>query len=98
MLDENLKNVCGESNIEVRKRMQCFLEEVLNKYAGKRIAVVSHGGAIKFLLQTWCKYNYENNVFVSEKDDVFTAKLASPSILKLTFQKEKIENITYIDM
>ena len=53
LLDENLKNIDGESNIEVRKRMLSFFEDLLNKYSEKNIALVSHGAAIKYFLQNF---------------------------------------------
>ena len=93
LLDETLKNIDGESNIEVRKRMLNFLEEILAKYEGKRIVVVSHGAAIKFLLQHYCKYDYESNSFIfNDKMKIF-AKLESPSVLKLVFERNRLKMI-----
>ena len=74
-----------------------FLGYILENYNQKNIVLVSHGGAIKFLLGNWCRYEYETNSFVYNNEIVCSAKLESPSILKLTFidsnlvQLEKIE-------
>ena len=93
LLDENLKNLNGESNIEVRKRMLDFFKYVLGEHEGKKIAIVSHGAAIKFLLQNWCEYDYENNSFVYRNKKVCSANLESPSILKLTFENDDLVQI-----
>lgn len=53
--DKNFKNPEGESQAEVRKRMTEAFWEVINKNRGKRIAIVSHGTSISFLLMNWCK-------------------------------------------
>lgn len=64
LLDPTLKNIGGESNLEVRKRMLEFFEYIINEYEDKRIAVVSHGAAIKFLLQYFCEYDYKSECFL----------------------------------
>ena len=52
----------GESANETNKRMNEFISEILEKYEGKRIAVISHGGSIKFLLLSYCKVNKNLNL------------------------------------
>lgn len=74
MLDENLKNKDGESKVEVAKRMNEFLEEILKNENYSKIAVVSHGAAIKFLLMNWCKLNSNNELEYKNK----TISLDSP--------------------
>ena len=81
MIDENLKNKDGESNLEVRKRMTESIMEILDKNQGKKIAVVSHGGSIKFFLLNWCEVN-ENVKLVNEGKEL---NITSPCLLKLTF-------------
>lgn len=92
LLDENLKNKDGESNLEVRKRMLEILYEILEKHNGKRIVVVSHGAAIKFLLQNFCEYICDENIFKYNGETVCMAKLESPCIIKMIF-KDKIINV-----
>ena len=60
--DENLKNVNGENRIEVNKRMTTSLNKILKDNIGKKVVIVSHGAAIKFLLLNWCDLNenYKN--------------------------------------
>ena len=55
----SFKNIDGESNFEVRTRMLECINEILLKNGGKKVAIVSHGAAIRFFIQNWCKYNYD---------------------------------------
>lgn len=96
MLDEKLKNIGGESNVEVRTRMFEILSEVLQKYKGKRVAIVSHGGAIKFLLMKWCNYDYETDSIRWNGKLICSAKLESPSVLKLVFEGNAVIEIVKI--
>lgn len=78
----------GESAIDTNKRMNEFITEIIEKYEGKRIAVVSHGGAIKFYLLSYCKVNENLNIEYNGKE----LRITSPCFLKLTFRgKELIE-------
>lgn len=56
-LDENYKLNNGENQKEVRDRMYSIIMKILNKYPNKRIAIVSHGTAISYLLKKWCDVN-----------------------------------------
>ena len=56
-LDENYKLNNGENQKEVRDRMYSVIMKILNKYPNKRIAIVSHGTAISYLLKKWCDVN-----------------------------------------
>ena len=47
----------GESAEQTRERMNKFFDKILKEYGGKRIAVVSHGGSVKFFLLNLCKVN-----------------------------------------
>ena len=97
LLDENLKNKEGESAKEVRKRMLEVIKEMLEKHRGKKIAVVSHGAAIKYMLQEYCKYNHENKTICYNGKEVCSVKLEAPSVLKLEYEDGKliaIEKVT----
>ena len=65
--------------------MLSFLEDLLNRYSEKNIALISHGASIKYFLQHFCNYDFETNSFIFENQIVCSAKLESPSILKLVF-------------
>ena len=56
-LDENYKLNNGENQKEVRGRMYSVIMKILNEYPSKKIAIVSHGTAISYLLKKWCDVN-----------------------------------------
>ena len=69
--DENYKLNNGENQKEVRDRMYSVIMKVLNEYPNKRIAIVSHGTAISYLLKKWCdvsiiddklRYTFKNEI------------------------------------
>ena len=70
-LDENYKLNNGENQKEVRDRMYSVIMKILNEYHNKRIALVSHGTAISYLLKKWCdvdivddklRYSFKNEI------------------------------------
>ena len=84
----------GESANDTNKRMNKFINEIVEKYEGKRIAIVSHGGAIKFYLLSHCKLN--ENLDLEYKNTKLT--IVSPCLLKLTFRKNKLINLEQIKL
>lgn len=82
----------GESANETNKRMNEFISEILEKYEGKRIAVISHGGSIKFLLLSYCKVNKNLNL-ECKKNELF---ISSPCLLKMTFRQNELLNLEQI--
>ncbi len=97
MLDSKLKNVGGESNEEVRKRMFDCMIEILKKHSGKRVVVVSHGAAIKYFLQNWCEYVYEEDALYFNGEFACPRKLESPSIVKLEFEEDTLKKVRVIE-
>ena len=85
LLNSTFKNIGGESNLEVRKRMLEFFEYIISRHGGERIAVVSHGAAIKFFLQHFCEVDFTNETFGFESKVVCSTKLESPCVLRLVF-------------
>ena len=71
------------------KRMNDFFNELLEKYKGKRIAVISHGGTIKFYLLSFCKVNERLNLEYKENE----LAIKSPCLLKMTFRKNELVNL-----
>lgn len=70
-LDENYKLNNGENQKEVRDRMYSVIMKILNEYHNRRIAIVSHGTAISYLLKKWCdvdivddklRYSFKNEI------------------------------------
>ncbi len=92
LLDGNLKNIGGESRIEVSKRVKTAFYEILKKYKEKNIAIVSHGATLKFLLMDFCVLNENYQLeFNGQK-----ISLNSPGVIKLTFDDDKLENLVQI--
>lgn len=92
LLDENLKNEDGENRFEVNNRMTSFINTILNLNKGSKIAIVSHGAAIKFLLMNWCSLN--QNFDLVYKDTIL--KIASPSVIKLEFNNDSLLNLSQL--
>ena len=63
--------------------------ESFEKYKGKRIAVISHGGTIKFYLLSFCKVNERLNLEYKENE----LAINSPCLLKMTFRKNELVNL-----
>lgn len=89
LLDRTFRTSDGESAEQTKERMNRFFERILKEYAGKRVAVVSHGGAIKFFLLNWCEVN--PNVRLVYQDTIL--EISSPCLLKLTFHGNKLINL-----
>lgn len=83
----------GESANDTNKRMNEFISETLEKYKGKRIAVVSHGGSIKFYLLSYCNVNERLNLEYKGKELVIT----SPCLLKMTFRNNELVKLERIE-
>lgn len=92
LLDRTFKTSDGESAEQTRERMNRFFDKILKEYEGKRIAVISHGGSIKFFLLNWCEVN--KDVKLVYKDIVLD--ITSPCLLKMTFRENKLMNIEQI--
>ena len=92
LLDQKFKTSDGESAEDTKERMTKFLNKILKEYKEKKVVVVSHGGAIKFLLLNWCKVN--EDVKLVYKDTALDIK--SPCLLKLTFNNSELINLEQI--
>lgn len=92
LLDRIFKTSDGESAEDTRKRMNSFFERILNEYSGKKLAVIFHGGSIKFFLLNWCKVNSDVKLEYNGK----TLEISSPCLLKMTFRKNELINIEQI--
>lgn len=96
LLDENLKNQNGESNLEVRKRMLSFFEEIIKIEKGKNIAIISHGAAIKYFLQNWCDYNKEKDCMIYNNEILCPRKIEYTGIIKIEVLDTQINNIEFL--
>ena len=94
LLDRTFRTSDGESAEQTRKRINKFFDKILKEYEEKRIAVISHGGSIKFFLLNWCTVN-ENVKLVYNKNTILNIK--SPCLLKLTFRKDELIDLEQLD-
>ena len=92
LLYPKFKTSDGESAEDTKTRMTDFLNEILIKYKEKRVAIIGHGGSIKFLLLNWCNVN--NNMKLEYKDKELNT--TSPCLLKLTFKNEELINLEQV--
>ena len=98
-LDENYKLNNGENQKEVRDRMYSVIMKILNEYPDKRIAIVSHGTAISYLLKKWCEIDiFDNKLRYSFKNKmIFEGYFKYCETFKLEFDNEnKLINIESI--
>lgn len=82
IIDRDLKCTNGESMNDTKNRFEEKINKIINNNLGKKIAIVSHGAAIKFYLMNWCELigkdiEYKGNII----------KIESPSITKLIFDE-----------
>jgi len=94
LLDRTFRTSDGESAEQTKERMNKFFDRILKEYCGKRIAVVSHGGSIKFFLLNWCTVN-EDVKLVYNNEKILNIK--SPCLLKLTFRENELIDLEQID-
>ena len=97
ILDPNLKNKLGESNLDVRKRMKEAIISIINQNKGKRVAIVSHGAAIKFFLQDFCTYDEEKDLLEYNGEVVCPRYLESPSMIKIIYEDDVIKMLKYFE-
>ena len=92
--DRNWKARDGESCNEATSRITSFLQKILKENVGRKIALVSHGALISFLLTNWCELNKETKLVFNNK----VIEIKEPSITKLIFNEEKIIDIKSIEI
>lgn len=101
--DNKLKNIDGESGIEVRNRMNDKINDIITKNKGKRIAIVCHNACILFYLLQYCKL--EQAELVKKLTISFNGRILirdsimkAPSIMKLEFDENRLTDIKYIEI
>ncbi len=94
LLDRKFKTSDGESAEDTKQRMTKFFDRILKEYEGKKIAVVSHGGSIKFFLLNWCKINEDIKLVYNN----IVLDITSPCLLKMTFRKNELVNMEQIKL
>ncbi len=99
-IDENYKTEGGESQKEVRKRLDEVIQEILKKYQDKRIAVYSHGHAILFYILKYSKLvtiNDKKLCIEFNNKIIFNKRINAPEVFKLTFDDKNLKNIELIE-
>ena len=99
--DQTFKTEGGESQEDVRNRVNEAFNEVVNNNRGKKIAIFSHGYAITFFLMKWVKLLEltEDRKFTFEFNGkvFYNKKLDAPEIFKLTInENNELIDIEYI--
>ena len=94
LLDRTCKGKDGESCEEATQRVSKFLDFILDENKGKKIALVSHGALISFLLTNWCELNEDVKLIWNNK----IIEIKEPSITKLTFDDENLIDIESINI
>ena len=94
LLDRKYKGKNGESFEEATRRVTEFINWILKNYKEKRIALVSHGALISFLLTNWCKLNRDIKLIWNDK----VIEIKEPSITKLTFDDNNLIDIESINI
>ena len=101
--DENLKNINGESQNDVRKRFDGKINYILENSNEDKIAVVSHNAAILFYLLKYCNLisaEVPKRLTIGYKDKILIKEgiMKSPSIMKLNFDNNELVDIEYIEI
>ena len=91
MLNPKLKCTNGESMEEVKVRMDDSIKRIVNENLGKKVAIISHGAAIKFFLMNWCKLN---GAYLYYKGNCI--RVNSPGVIKIMIEDKEVINIETI--
>ena len=99
--DPHFKTEGGESQIDVQKRFNEVIHEILKEYKNKRVAIFTHGYAITFYLIQFSKLlEIEDQRLKLEFNGkiVFNKAINAPELLKLTFDGFELKNIEVIEI
>ena len=91
MLNPKLKCTNGESMEEVKVRMDDFIRRIAQENVGKKVAIVSHGAAIKFFLMNWCKLS---GAYLYYKGNCI--RVNSPGVIKIMIKGQEVTSIETI--
>lgn len=102
-VDQDLKNIDGESQKDVQNRVNKKIEEIMNNNKNKKIAIVCHNACILFYLLKYCKLEkaeVNKKLTIKFKNKVLLENniMKSPSMMKLEFENNKLLDISYIEI
>lgn len=88
----------GESLYEVQKRMYNGVLDVLDKYRGKKIVIVTHATSLLYLFRKWCDISYDGKYKIMfNNKEAFYGDIKKCETFKLVFDDDnkllKIDNI-----
>ena len=72
-------------------RMDDSIRRIAQENVGKKVAIVSHGAAIKFFLMNWCKLS---GAYLYYKGNCI--RVNSPGIIKIMIEDEEVTSIETI--
>ena len=94
-LEEDYKTIGGESQREVRERMDEVITEIVNEHPDSRIAIFTHGYAIFFYLLKYCELvnvNEDRLVVLNYKGkEIFNKVISAPEVFKLVFDNGDVD-------
>lgn len=98
--DKDYKTINGESQNDVCLRMNEKINEILEKYNNKNIAIFSHGYAIMFYLLQFANLDYideDRIIKISYNNKILLdGKINAPEVFKLVFDGKKLVDIDHI--
>lgn len=102
-VDQDLKNIDGESQKDVQNRVNKKIEEIMKNNKNKKIAIVCHNACILFYLLKYCKLEkaeVSKKLTIKFKNKVLLENniMKSPSMMKLEFENNKLLDISYIEI
>lgn len=98
--DGNFKLSEGESLLNVKNRVNDFINNILNNDNEQNIAISMHAIAIMAYFKEYCTVTFKDAVFnIKYNDiDIFNKKIGNPEIFKLEFDGNKLIDIKNIDI
>jgi len=94
--EPNFKIGNGEAQIEVANRMYEAIQSTLKDNLGKRIAIISHGTAITFLLMKIGEYK-NNSIYFKDKVVMpENFEWNAPEVFELVFEEKELLSIKNI--
>ena len=97
--DENYKTEGGESQKDVRERVDEVFQEVIKKHKNQRVAIFTHGYAITFYLLKYCKLLEVDGLKLKLDYNgkiIFDKAINAPEVFKFTVDNDKVINIELI--
>ena len=94
--DLNLKNLDGESGLDVQNRIDKKIKEIISNNRDKKIAIVGHNASIIFYLLKYCKLESAEpikklTISFNGKTFIDNGIMGAPSFFKLEFDDDLVD-------